>query len=285
MVFPDGGPLPRHPSQLYEAALEGWCFRRAALVADPRRRARRRGFAHRASSRSAMASRGSSASSSASPTRSSAFSSGGLTMGMLLSLPMMLAGVGLISGASRRASRGPRIVNSISLSKRNPPAHRSVAARCPSPNTWRCAWRTRRTAIYVTRDPLGAGGDFITAPEISQLFGELIGLWAATVWQALGEPVHLHLVDLAPVAAPTMRDALRAAQIVPDFLASTTLHLVEVSPVLMRRQRRSAQRLRRTDRLAPIAGRRAGRQRHHHRQRILRCGAGAAGGETEQRLA
>jgi NADH dehydrogenase [ubiquinone] 1 alpha subcomplex assembly factor 7 len=91
--------------------------------------------------------------------------------------------------------------------------------------------------FYMTRDPLGRGGDFTTAPEISQIFGELIGLWAATVWKALGEPVHLHLVELGPGRGTLMRDALRAAQIVPDFLASTTLHLVEVSPVLMRRQR------------------------------------------------
>lgn len=91
--------------------------------------------------------------------------------------------------------------------------------------------------FYMTRDPIGRSGDFVTAPEITQIFGELIGLWAATVWQAMGAPVNLRLVELGPGRGTLMRDALRAAQIVPDFHTAMTVHMVEVSPVLARRQR------------------------------------------------
>ena len=73
---------------------------------------------------------------------------------------------------------------------------------------------------YMTRDPLGARGDFITAPEISQMFGELIGLWAAAVWQQMGSPENVRLVELGPGRGTMMLDALRAAQVMPDFRAA-----------------------------------------------------------------
>jgi NADH dehydrogenase [ubiquinone] 1 alpha subcomplex assembly factor 7 len=90
---------------------------------------------------------------------------------------------------------------------------------------------------YMTRDPLGAAGDFTTAPEISQMFGELIGLWAAEVWRRMGEPTLLRLVELGPGRGTLMADALRAARLVPEFLAAARVHLVETSPVLKERQR------------------------------------------------
>ena len=65
---------------------------------------------------------------------------------------------------------------------------------------------------------IGAGGDFITAPEISQVFGELIGLWCAVVWQGMGRPAPLRLIELGPGRGTLMRDALRAAGRVPGFL-------------------------------------------------------------------
>ena len=89
---------------------------------------------------------------------------------------------------------------------------------------------------YTTRDPFGRGGDFITAPDISQMFGELIGLWAAAVWQAMGAPARLALVELGPGRGTLMADALRAARIVPAFEAALRVHLVETSPVLRRLQ-------------------------------------------------
>ncbi|HEX2215857.1 MAG TPA: SAM-dependent methyltransferase, partial [Xanthobacteraceae bacterium] len=90
---------------------------------------------------------------------------------------------------------------------------------------------------YRTRDPLGSGGDFITAPEVSQMFGELLGLWAVAVWQGMGTPARIVLAELGPGRGTLMADALRAAAIVPAFRAAVAVHLVETSPVLRERQR------------------------------------------------
>lgn len=89
-----------------------------------------------------------------------------------------------------------------------------------------------RLGYYATRDPFGAAGDFITAPEISQMFGELIGLWAAIMWQAMGAPDRLTLVELGPGRGTLMADALRAARVVPGFPDSVQVHLVEASSTL-----------------------------------------------------
>jgi SAM-dependent MidA family methyltransferase len=92
---------------------------------------------------------------------------------------------------------------------------------------------------YVARDPIGAQGDFTTAPEISQMFGELVGLWAAAVWHQMGEPPLLHLVELGPGRGTMMLDALRAAHAAPQFRAALHVHLVEISPALMKRQQQA----------------------------------------------
>jgi NADH dehydrogenase [ubiquinone] 1 alpha subcomplex assembly factor 7 len=93
-----------------------------------------------------------------------------------------------------------------------------------------------RHGYYPTRDPLGSDGDFITAPEISQMFGELIGLWCAVVWQGMGGPSPLNLVELGPGRGTLMSDALRATRGVPGFAEAVRIHLVETSPALRRRQ-------------------------------------------------
>jgi len=85
---------------------------------------------------------------------------------------------------------------------------------------------------YTTRDPFGVAGDFTTAPEITQMFGELLGLWAAAVWQRMGGPPRVVLCELGPGRGTLMRDALRAARALPPFRAAIDLHLVETSPVL-----------------------------------------------------
>ena len=85
---------------------------------------------------------------------------------------------------------------------------------------------------YATRDPLGTQGDFITAPEISQIFGELIGLWCVEVWRSMDAPSPFHLIELGPGRGTLMTDALRAAALVPAFGAAARLQLVETSPVL-----------------------------------------------------
>ena len=86
------------------------------------------------------------------------------------------------------------------------------------------------SAYYATRDPFA---DFTTAPEISQVFGELLGLWAAVVWQSMGAPAQVLLVEAGPGRGTLMVDALRAVgRMVPDFHGALRLHLVETSPSL-----------------------------------------------------
>jgi NADH dehydrogenase [ubiquinone] 1 alpha subcomplex assembly factor 7 len=93
---------------------------------------------------------------------------------------------------------------------------------------------------YTTRDPLGRGGDFTTAPEISQMFGEMLGLQLAQVWLDQGAPSHFALVELGPGRGTLMADILRATARVPGFAAAAQVHLVEVSRPLRAAQ---AQRL------------------------------------------
>jgi NADH dehydrogenase [ubiquinone] 1 alpha subcomplex assembly factor 7 len=91
---------------------------------------------------------------------------------------------------------------------------------------------------YARHDPLGRAGDFITAPEISQIFGELIGLWCADFWQRIGRPDPVFLVELGPGSAALIGDFLRAAATLPDFRRALDLYLVEASPLLRAVQRR-----------------------------------------------
>ena len=92
---------------------------------------------------------------------------------------------------------------------------------------------------YRKADPLGRDGDFITAPEISQVFGEIIGLWCVVAWQQAGRPSPFHLVELGPGHGTLMADALRAAATVPEFIAAALIDLVETSPVLRNHQKKA----------------------------------------------
>jgi NADH dehydrogenase [ubiquinone] 1 alpha subcomplex assembly factor 7 len=85
---------------------------------------------------------------------------------------------------------------------------------------------------YRRRHPIGERGDFITAPEISQIFGELIGLWCADLWQRSGAPDPVRVVELGPGRGTLMADFLRAAAAVPEFRGAIRLTMVEASPVL-----------------------------------------------------
>lgn len=90
---------------------------------------------------------------------------------------------------------------------------------------------------YATHEPFGRGGDFITAPEISQMFGELAGLWLADIWARSGASDPFLLVELGPGRGTLLADALRAtAHAVPPFAAAARLHLVERSPRLRKVQ-------------------------------------------------
>ncbi|MBI3114161.1 MAG: SAM-dependent methyltransferase, partial [Rhodospirillales bacterium] len=90
---------------------------------------------------------------------------------------------------------------------------------------------------YMRHDPFGRGGDFITAPEVSQMFGELIGLTCAEAWQAMGQPESFQLVELGPGRGTLMADALRAGRVVQGFNQAARVSLVEISPALRAKQK------------------------------------------------
>lgn len=92
---------------------------------------------------------------------------------------------------------------------------------------------------YMTRDPLGAEGDFITAPEVTQMFGEMVGLWIVDCWQKMGRPVPVQLVELGPGRGTLMADIVRTLKISPGLEAAAQIHLVEASPVLAASQAQS----------------------------------------------
>jgi NADH dehydrogenase [ubiquinone] 1 alpha subcomplex assembly factor 7 len=89
---------------------------------------------------------------------------------------------------------------------------------------------------YTTRTAIGLEGDFITAPEISQMFGELIGIWCVAAYEALGRPQRVTLAELGPGRGTLMADLLRAGRVDPGFIRAAEVHLVEISPELRRRQ-------------------------------------------------
>jgi len=95
---------------------------------------------------------------------------------------------------------------------------------------------------YRTQPAIGAAGDFVTAPEISQVFGELIGLWAAGIWAAIGRPSPVMLVEFGPGRGTLMADALRAiAKVAPEFRRALGVHLVDINTALRPQQEAALQ--------------------------------------------
>ena len=90
---------------------------------------------------------------------------------------------------------------------------------------------------YMTRDPFGEQGDFTTAPEISQLFGEILGVWMLYQWHQAGRPAPFHLAELGPGRGTLMQDMVRAISQDPQAREALILHMVETSPVLIKAQK------------------------------------------------
>lgn len=108
---------------------------------------------------------------------------------------------------------------------------------------------------YATRPALGEAGDFVTAPLISQMFGELVGVWAAAAWQMMGAPATVRLVEMGPGDGTLMADVSRAARMAPDFLEAAEVWLVETSePLKAIQQRRLGEGPRWAASLAEVPG-------------------------------
>ncbi|KAG0459511.1 hypothetical protein HPP92_022639 [Vanilla planifolia] len=90
--------------------------------------------------------------------------------------------------------------------------------------------------FYINRDVFGAGGDFITSPEVSQMFGEMIGVWTMCLWEQMGRPRKVNLVELGPGRGTLMADLLRSSSKFVEFVKSLDIHLVECSPTLQKIQ-------------------------------------------------
>jgi NADH dehydrogenase [ubiquinone] 1 alpha subcomplex assembly factor 7 len=109
---------------------------------------------------------------------------------------------------------------------------------------------------YARREAIGADADFVTAPEVSQMFGELVGVWCAGAWQALGSPRRFILAEAGPGRGTLMADLLRAGAKAPGFLDAAEIRLIETSAAMRRRQSdrlaAHAQRLGWVDRLEDV---------------------------------
>lgn len=90
---------------------------------------------------------------------------------------------------------------------------------------------------YSRREAIGSRGDFITAPQVSQMFGEIICIWCVATWRAMGGPPRFVLAEAGPGTGALMADLLRAARRFPDFAAAARLAMIETSPTMIARQR------------------------------------------------
>ena len=154
----------------------------------------------------------------------------GTTIGQLLSIPLLIAGILIIPWALRAPvlpGRERGIADKI-VRRIRAEGPLTVAAYMAM------ALHDPEGGYYAKRGPIGAAGDFTTAPEISQVFGELIGLWCAELWQRIGRPDPVVLAELGPGRGVLMNDLLRAAGTVPEFRRALRICLVEASPSFAR---------------------------------------------------
>ena len=173
LVFPGAGPLPRHPSQLYEAALEGLVLLIVLAIAVRAGALKRPGLILGLFAMGYAIAR-SFCEMFREPDAQLGFLFGGLTMGMLLSVPLFLAGLGFAAYALKQGA----VPAELTLDEASPlelEIRRLIAAAGPMPVAQYVSLCLTHPqyGYYVTRDPFGAAGDFTTAPEVSQMFGEL----------------------------------------------------------------------------------------------------------------
>jgi NADH dehydrogenase [ubiquinone] 1 alpha subcomplex assembly factor 7 len=92
-------------------------------------------------------------------------------------------------------------------------------------------------SYYVNKDPLGINGDFITSPEISQMFGEIIGVWVVDKWIKMGEPKRFNLVELGPGTGKLIQDLLKITKSVKEFHSSVNIYMLEINQKLIEVQK------------------------------------------------
>lgn len=100
----------------------------------------------------------------------------------------------------------------------------------------RMAMSSSANSYYRSKQPLGSDADFITSPEISQMFGEMIGLWCLQEWERLGKPNPVNLLELGPGRGLLVRDLLRATKNVPSFHDALQIQMLEINPKLIKEQ-------------------------------------------------
>ncbi len=113
-----------------------------------------------------------------------------------------------------------------------------IAARCPIGlgEFITHALTHPKYGYYINRDPLGAGGDFTTAPEISQMFGEIVGAWVIDIWIQMGKPASFNLIEAGAGRGTLMADIMRISCIANGFAEAVQIQLIEASPLLKSKQ-------------------------------------------------
>ena len=234
IVFPKGGHLPRHPSQIYEALLEGVVLFVVLALIWQRGGRRFQGLI----TGTFISGYGVSriiVEFAREPDQQLGFLIAGTTMGQWLSLPMVMIGALLIRHALRSSRRRHHRTDMTTPLETRIRAMIEKDGPMPVDKFMALCLTDPEDGYYRRADPLGAAGDFTTAPEISQMFGELVGLWLYDEAIKQGVAAEAALVELGPGRGTLMKDALRCyAGIAPEHCWD--LHLVEVNPALIAAQ-------------------------------------------------
>ncbi len=274
MVFPNAGPEPRHPSQLYEAALEGLVlFLVLRLLTHRYHKLATPGFVgsrlHRRLWRGAHLRRVLPPAGHPDRLPRRRPHHGHAALGADDRHRRRLHGLGIAPPGAQRGREGVTALAEKLIAQIRDSGPMTVAdfmAACLA---------DPQHGYYMRREPFGRAGDFITAPEISQIFGELVGLWTIGVWEMMGSPDPFVLAELGPGRGTLMADMLRTAHVKPTFLHAASVHLVEMSPRLREVQQPNPRRVRPRRAVARPHRRHPARADDLHRQRVLRRHAGA----------